>query len=82
MAELVIRIYGANLTDPLTTVSIPAEILRITSNLIPKAAKESLRERGIELEEIAKLADNPDAHGVIMTVEEHAKGEKVVISIE
>jgi hypothetical protein len=82
MADLKIRVFKGGADEPETTVTIPGGILKVASALIPKQATEALHEKGIDLEEIIKLSNNPDAHGTLVEVEEHAKGEKVVISLE
>ena len=82
MADLKIRIFKSGDTEPQTTVTIPGGILNIASKLIPKQASEALQEKGIDLEEIIRLSNNPDARGTLVEVEEHRKNEKVIISLE
>jgi hypothetical protein len=82
MADLKIRIYKSGEPEPQTTVTIPGGILNIASKLIPKQATEALQEKGIDLEEIIRLSNNPEAHGILVEVEEHKKNEKVIISLE
>ncbi len=82
MADLKIRVFKKGRADPSTTVSIPAGILKIAANLIPRRAKAALEDEGIDVEEIARLSDNPDAHGVIADIEDHDKGERVVLAFE
>ncbi len=82
MTNLKIRVYKNGATDPATTVTIPGGVLKIASKLIPTKAAASLHEKGIDLEEIIKLAENPDAHGTLIEVEEHQDNEKIVIALE
>ena len=82
MADLKIRVYKSGESAPDTTVTIPGGILKIASKLIPRQARESLQEKGIDLEEIIRLSENPDAHGTLVEVEEHKKHERVIISLE
>jgi hypothetical protein len=82
MADLKIRVFKGGGAEPDTTVTIPGGILKLASKLIPKQAAEALQEKGIDLDEIIRLSNNPDAHGILVVVEEHAKNEKVVISLE
>lgn len=82
MANLTIRVYRNGSVDPSTTVTIPGGILKVASNLIPNRAAMKLREEGVDLDELARLADNPDAHGELVTIDEHEKNERVVIALE
>ena len=82
MADLKIRIYKGSGAQPETTVTIPGNILRIASKLIPKKLAAFLQEKGIDVEELIKLSENPDARGILVEIEEHKKNEKVVIALE
>lgn len=82
MADLKIRVFKGGDPAPQTTVTVPGGVLKIASKLIPKPAMEALLEKGIDLDEIIKLSDNPDARGTLVEVEEHKKNERVVISLE
>ena len=82
MADLKIRIFKGTSETPQTTVKVPGGVLRIASKLIPAQARAALQERGIDLEEIIKLSANPEARGILVEVEEHDKGERIVISLE
>jgi hypothetical protein len=82
VADLKIRVFKGGESDPETTVIIPGDVLKIASKLIPKQAKVALQEKGIEIEEIIKLSENPGARGTLVKVEEHKKNEKVVIALE
>ena len=82
VANLKIRVYKDGSNEPTTTVTIPGGVLKIASKLIPKQAAASMQEKGIDLEEIIRLSENPEAHGTLIEVEEHEKNEKVVIALE
>ena len=82
MADFKIKVFKLGESEPETTVTIPGGILKIASNLIPKQATEALQEKGINLEEILKLSENPDAHGTLVEVEDHRKNERVIIALE
>ena len=82
MADLKIRVYKGGADEPETTVTIPGGILKVASSLVPKQATEALQEKGIDLEEIIRLSENPEAHGVLVEVEEHRKNEKIIVSLE
>jgi len=82
MADLKIRVFKGREAVPETTVTVPGSVLKIASKLVPRRAREALQERGIDLEEIIKLAENPDARGTLVEVEEHKKNERIVIALE
>lgn len=82
MANLKIRIFKRNEPDPDTTVTIPGNILKIASKLIPQRLSDILQEKGIDIDEIIKLSDNPAAKGTLVEIEEHKKKEKIVIALE
>ncbi len=82
MANLLIRVFKEGGSDPDTTVRIPGGVLKVASALIPQKVSQSLTAKGIDLEEILKLAENPDARGTLIEIEEHRKNEKIIISLE
>jgi len=82
MADVKIRVFKGDQRDLATTVTIPGGVLRIASKLIPRKAYAALSDQGIELEEIIRLSENPEAHGKLVEVEDHEKNETVVISLE
>ncbi|MDM5270573.1 hypothetical protein PGH07_00080 [Sulfurovum sp. zt1-1] len=82
MSDLKIRIYKHHSSDPATTVTIPGSVLKTASKLIPQHAMNALHEKGIDLDEIIKLSDNPDAKGTIIEMEEHDKDENIIMELE
>ncbi len=82
MANLKIRMFKSGETTPKTTVTIPGGVLRIASKLVPKQAANALQERGIDIDEIIRLSQNPQACGTLVEVEDHDKSERVIISLE
>jgi len=82
MTDLKIRVFKNGKAEPDTTVTIPGNILKIASKLIPKKLTEILQDKGIDIEELIKLSENPEAQGTLIKVEEHQKNEKVVIALE
>ncbi|WP_027893390.1 hypothetical protein [Calidithermus chliarophilus] len=81
MKSLKIRVYK-NGSEPETTVTIPGSVLRLASRLIPRRAQEAMRAEGIDMNELVQLAEQPEVQGTLIEVEEHAKGERVVIALE
>ena len=82
MSDLKVRVFRDGEDDPSTTVTIPGGVLRIAFNLVPRKAAEALKQEGIDLGEIVRLSENPDARGKLVEVEDHRKNERVVVSLE
>jgi hypothetical protein len=82
MRSLKIREFKIDSDTPEETVTIPLSIFKIVAKIIPKKALAALQQNDIDIEEIRKLADNPEIQGIILEVEEHTKGVRTTISIE
>jgi hypothetical protein len=82
MANLKIRVFKGDKSQPDTTITIPGGILKVASRLIPKKAAAALEDKGIEINELIKLANNPEIQGTLVEVEEHKKNERIIISLE
>ena len=82
MRSIKIREFKTGRDTPEQTVTIPLSIFKIVAKLLPKKALDALQNNDIDIEEIQKLADNPEVEGTILEVEEHTKEVKTIISIE
>jgi len=82
MTDLKIRVFKNGKAEPDTTVTVPGNVLKIASKLIPKRFTEILQDKGIDVDELIKLSENPEAQGTLIEIEEHKKNEKVVIALE
>ena len=82
MPNLKIRVFKRSETEPETAITIPGSILKIASKLIPHRLVEILQDKGIDINEIIRLSENPEAQGTLVEIEEHKKNEKVVIALE
>jgi hypothetical protein len=82
MADLKVRVFKGNDQQPSTTVTIPGGVLKIARNLVPHKAVAALRDQGIDLDEIVRLSEGPDAKGKLVEVEDHDKNERVIISFD
>jgi hypothetical protein len=82
MRSIKIREFKIGSDTPEQTVTIPLTIFKIVAKLMPKKALDALQQNDIDIEEIQKVADNPDIQGTILEVEEHTKGVRTIISIE
>jgi hypothetical protein len=82
MTDLKIRVFKGGKSQPDTTVTVPGNVIKIAANLIPKGLLEILQQKGIDIEELIKLSENPEAQGTLIEIEEHKKNEKVVVALE
>jgi len=82
MADLKIRVFKLGADQPKTTITIPGSVLKVASTLFPKLVAQELERKGIDVDEIVKLSLNPDISGTLIEIEEHDKGEKVVVALE
>ncbi len=82
MESIKIREFKIGNDMPEKTVTIPLSVFRIVASIMPKKALAALQQNDIDIEEIQKLAKNPEVQGTILELEEHTKGSRTVISIE
>ena len=81
-SSLFIRVFENNEKNPAQTVTIPLGVLKLARSFIPNRAKAALEKEGIDLDQVMELADQREAPGVLLNLEDHKKKRKVVISIE
>jgi len=82
MADVKIRVFREEHDEPQTTVTIPGSILDVAARLIPKRAADALRDEGIDIAELIELSKNPELHGTLVQVEDHEKGERILVSLD
>jgi hypothetical protein len=82
MADLKIRVFKGNDAQPVNTVTIPGGALKIARNLVPQRVMAVLRDQGIDLDEIVRLSEGPEAKGKLVEIADHGKDERVIISLE
>ncbi len=82
MVKLTVRTYKRGSQEPASTVSIPLGILDLASRLIPEKVRSALSSEGFELKELAASGRSGELRGVLLEYEDHASGEKTVISLE
>ena len=56
--------------------------MKVASKWIPRQAANALQEKGIDIDEIVALSQNPDVHGILVEVDEHEKDKRIVMSLE
>lgn len=78
MAKVKIEIFEGG--KPSATVSLPAWLVTGASGLLPGIAGGRLQNR-VEIDQITEMLENPHAGGTVLEVEDHAAGERIVISI-
>ena len=77
-----LRINVLKGTEPKSTFSIPLRFVKTAFRFVPKRAIEAMKEEGIDLAELVRLADDPAARGEIAVFEDHEKGERTIVSID
>ena len=80
MANLKIKVYKSGQAKPETVITIPLTVVRIAARLVPKKARLALEKEGIDLNEIASLAEKQDVTGNLVEVEKET--ERILIAIE
>ncbi len=80
MVNLKIKTYKGNNDNPDTKITIPLNILKAVSKIIPKKIVTKLPDKGIDIEQIIDLRNN-GFKGTLIEIEENDKNEKTVISI-
>lgn len=80
MANLKIRVFHGD--QPEATITIPDSALKVARKLIPRKASEAMQDKGVDLDEIIRLAENPEAMGQLMEIEGHGNNERIIISLE
>ena len=65
---------------PSATITVPSWLMVAASKMLPRMVGKSLQDH-IDLEQLVALANDPNANGVIVDIEDHQDNERVVISI-
>jgi len=58
---------------PATTVTIPGGILKLACTFIPRKASRALQDQGMDLDELIRLSDNPEAIGTLEEIGNHSR---------
>lgn len=80
MTSVKIKVFKIGQTKPDTVVTIPLKAVRIVTKLVPQKVTAALEREGIDLSEIANLAEKQDIVGNLVEVERET--ERIVIAIE
>jgi hypothetical protein len=78
MSKLKIEVIEGG--SPSATIIIPSWLMVAASKMLPKVAGKSLQDH-LDLEQLAALANDPNANGVIVDIQDHEDNDRVVISI-
>ncbi len=82
MANLKIKVFKDGADGPETTITIPLDVLRKASKLMPMHIMSSLEEKGIDINHLLHATKKDKIQGTLLEIEEHSKNEKVIISVE
>ena len=77
-AKIKIDVFEAG--APSATITIPMWVVKSASKLLPKIAGKAMKEN-VDIDQIIALAQDPQATGVLLEVEDHQSKDRVVISI-
>src|ERR1700674_2531503 len=64
---------------PSATITIPMWVVKGASKLLPKIAGKAMKEH-VDIDQIIALAQDPQANGVLLDIEDHQGKDRVVIS--
>jgi hypothetical protein len=78
MPRLKIEVFEGG--TPSATITIASWLVVGASKMLPKIAGKNLQEH-IDIEQVAALANDANANGVILDIEDHEDKERVVISV-
>jgi len=76
---LKIRVFEGDLEKPKVKVNIPLGLIKLATHFVPKSTREKMKEKEIDLDQIAQLIES-GAEGKLVDVEE--EGERVEIFLE
>lgn len=60
---------------PSASITIPLWLVRGASQLLPKQVE------GVDIDQIVKLVENPPENGILLEINDHKAGDRVVISV-
>ena len=81
MAKLRIQVYKNGAEEPQTSFAIPLSIIKVAAKVIPASVTKAMQVKGIDIKEIAKRLEDPEARGVLADINEK-ENERVVVSLE
>ncbi len=80
MEILKIQLFGPGKTKLETSTALPLNVIEFGRRLIPTKIKTVLRDEGIEISQLAELAEKKIPKGRLIEIE--TSKEKIVISVE
>lgn len=81
MRSLKIEIFALGSGEPKKTIRIPAMMLGMAPKMLPVSIQESLRDKGVDVGQIVEMARNPDVEGVLVEIDDHEAGQRIVVSL-
>ena len=80
MENLIIKIYESGKSKPDQTITIPLSKINIGKQLFPAKAKTILGREGIDISELAELANKKISKGTLIEIE--TGKDKITISVD
>jgi len=77
-AKIKIDVFEAG--APSATITIPMWVVKGASKLLPRIAGKAMKEH-VDIDQIIALAQDPQASGVLLEIEDHQGKDRIVISI-
>ena len=77
-AKIKIDVFEAG--APSATITIPMWVVKSASKLLPRIAGKAMKEH-VDIDQIIVLAQDPQANGVLLEIEDHQGKDRIVISI-
>ena len=65
---------------PSASIAVPLWVLKGAARILPKIVGKKLMEQ-IDVDQIIALAEDPQASGVILEIEDHKSSERITISV-
>jgi hypothetical protein len=78
---LKVRVFNSGSEEPKVNLTIPMRFVGFIKNMIPRAEKEKIEQRGFDLDDLVQQAEQGSI-GTIMDIEDEKDGERVQITIE
>jgi hypothetical protein len=82
VTRFTIREYAIGRDAPTRTIRIPTRVLTLAARFVPRKAREELEQHGIEVDAILQAAREIQSPTVLVEIEEHDKGRRIVVALE
>ena len=81
MPKIEVTVIKLEDNSKVRTFRIPTGVLKVASKFIPQNVASGLKQQGIEVTDIIELAESGKVHGLVAEIDDHRKGERLVVSV-